>query len=65
MVLGVWLGLGIDTMYTWLFLMVAKADGFGLMDDVSQYNNFPDLGDFNKNSRKETISTIFAKREYR
>ena len=35
----------------------------------TQYNNFqdnfPDLGDFNKNSRKETISTIFAKREYR
>lgn len=30
-----------------------------------KYNNFPDLGDFNKNSRKETISTIFAKREYR
>ena len=33
--------------------------------EFAQYNNFPDLGDFNKNSRKETISTIFAKREYR
>jgi hypothetical protein len=31
----------------------------------TQCNNFPDLGDFYKNSRKEPTSTIFAKREYR
>jgi len=33
--------------------------------DPTQCNNFPDLGDFYKNSRKEPTSTISAKREYR
>lgn len=40
----------------------------GRMDrlDVSVDDRLsPDLGDFNKNSRKEPTSTIFAKREYR